>query len=255
MSLETIKGEKMENDNFDQQGMNGTGYDERSSQPPPPPLPPKSNAGKYIGIGCLVIVLIFIGLGYAGYRMVVGLMNDVVAEYTDVEARELPAPMASRGESGATLDMFDEFVYSVKNDVAVESLALDAEQINQIINYHPEFAGVAEHVFIKINENLVSAEVSIPLDGLKEMSELFVGRYLNGAIELDLELKNERFEVYAESIEVNGKKIPEEYMSQFRTENLAKDFNKKRENKELIEKLESIEIEGGVVTVVPKNRL
>lgn len=238
----------MENDS--QQGVGATGESSNNQ----PPLPPQSNAGKYIGIGCLVIVLIFIGLGYASYRAVVGFMESTVGEYTDVEARELPQPLASVSESAVTLDKFDDFLSSVKNDVAVEPLEVDAEQINQIINYHPDFAGIADHIFIKINDNLLFAEVSIPLDQLKEINEMFVGRFLNGAVELDVELKSQRFEVYAESIEVNGKQVPEEYMSQLRSENLAKNFNKKQENKELVKKLESIKISDGIVTVIPKNR-
>ncbi|THB72089.1 MAG: hypothetical protein D6B28_06240 [Gammaproteobacteria bacterium] len=241
----------MQNDNFDQDGMNGIENNNSNFQAPPPP---KSNAGKYIGIGCLVIVLIFIGLGYAGYRTLIGYMEDAVTEYTESESRELPQPLASASEAGGTLDIFDEFVYSVKNDIAVESLVLDAEQINQIINYHPDFSTIADHIFIRINEDLLFAEVSIPLGELRELSELFVGRYLNGAVELAIEMKNQRFEVYAESIEVKGQQVPEEYMSKIRTENLAKDFNRKQENKELIEKLDSISIRDGVIEIVPKNK-
>lgn len=217
------------------------------------PLPPKSNAGKYIGIGCLVILLIFIGLGYAGYRAVMGLMEDTVAEYTDSESRELPKPMAPESASGQTLDMFDDFVYALKNDEAAYPLVLDAEQINQIISYHPDFAAFADKIHVNINDSLLSAEVSAPLDMLKEMSQVFAGRYLNGALELDVELKNERFEVYIESVEVKGEQVPEEIMQQIRTENFAKEFNKKQDNRDLVEKLESIQINGDIIEIVPKN--
>ncbi len=217
------------------------------------PLPPKSNAGKYIGIGCLVIFLIFIALGYGGYRALMGYMEDTVAEYTESESRELPKPMTLESASGQTLDMFDDFVYALKNDEAAYPLVLDAEQINQIISYHHDFVAFADKVHVNINDSLISAEVSAPLDMLKEMSQVFAGRYLNGALELDVELKNGRFEVYIESVEVRGEQVPEEIMQQVRTENFAKEFNKKKDNRDLVEKLESIKIDGDIIEIIPKN--
>lgn len=241
----------MVNDDFEGQGLNDDGSANNGGNQAP--LPPKSNAGKYIGIGCLVIVLIFIALGYGSYRALMGYMEDTVAEYTESESRELPKPMAPESASGHTLDMFDDFVYALKNDEAAEPLVLDAEQINQIISYHPDFAAVADKININIKDSLLFAEVSAPLDMLKEMSEVFEGRYLNGSLELDVELKNGRFEVYIESVEVKGEQVPEGIMQQVRTENFAKEFNKKQENKDLVEKLESIKIDGDIIEIVPKN--
>lgn len=242
------------NDGFDrssseEQGASSQGNGLGNQMQPPP----KSNAGKYIGIGCVTILLVFIALGYGGYRALMGYMEDAITEYTDAEPRELPQPITLESGSGQTLDMFDDFVYALKNDEAVEPLVLDAEQINQIINYHPDFAVAANKVFVNIKDSLLSAEVSIPLDALKEMSQLLEGRYLNGALEFDVELKNERLEVYIESVEVKGELVPEELMQKIRTENFAKDFNNKSKNKELIEKLESIKLDGDVVEIVPKN--
>mgnify|MGYP001587501189 CR=1 FL=1 len=241
----------MENDNFDQKGMNGDGYDDNGQ----PPLPPKSNAGKFIGIGCLVIVLLFIVLGYAGYRALIGYMEGAVIEYTDTEPRELPQPLVSASESEQTLDSFDRFIYAVKNDEATKPLVLSGDQINQIISYHPDFEPFSDKMHVLVDDGLLSAEVSVPLDELKEMSELFVGRYLNAAVELEIELKNGRLEVYAHAIEVKGESVPEEYMQQISAENLAKDFNNKQKNEgaaEIIERLETIKITEDVIEIVPK---
>ncbi len=244
----------MGNDNFDQDGINGMGNESNGYRVS---TPPKSNAGKYIGIGCLSIVVIFIALGYIAYQKLIGVMEGAVIEYTETEPRELPKPLVSASESESTLYMFDQFVSAVKNDEAAKPLVLSADQINQVISYHPDFEPFSDKVYARINDNLLSAEVSFPLDGLKEMSEMLIGRYLNGSIELDIELKSGRLEVYVESVEVKGEQVPEEYMQKIRTENWAQDLNDKKENKdfaEVIEKLETITIKNGIVEIVPKKQ-
>ena len=53
--------------------------------------------------------------------------------------------------------------------------------------------------------------------------------------------------VMLESIEVNGKKPPDEMLAPLRQENLAKDAYKNPKNAEMIRKLESLEVKDGKI--------
>lgn len=227
-------------------------------QAPEQQLQKKSNTGKIIGCGCLVIILLLIIGGYLGYRYIIGKLEESVVLYTEESVRELPKPNSSKQDADETIQKFDNFIIKVSNDEASEPLSLSAEEMNQLINYHPQMTEFSDKAYFEIDDNILSAEVSVPLDGLKNISpifEVFSGRYLNGTIGLDLELRNERLEVYIESIEVKGNKVPEEYMQKVRTKNFAEEFNKDPEGKELLKKIESINISDGVIKITPKKSL
>ena len=57
---------------------------------------------------------------------------------------------------------------------------------------------------------------------------MFRGRYLNGEADLKASLEDGVLIVTLASFEVNGKKAPEEFMTEVREQNVAKDFYKDR---------------------------
>ena len=76
---------------------------------------------------------------------------------------------------------------------------------------------------------------------------MFKGRYLNGEADLKASLKDGVLIVTLDSIEVNGKKPPDEIMNEMRKQNLAKDAYKDAKNAEMIRKLESLEVKDGKI--------
>jgi hypothetical protein len=78
------------------------------------------------------------------------------------------------------------------------------------------------------------------------------GRYLNGSTVLKASLENGLLDVHMMSLEVKGMKPPEEVMTQLRSENLAKDIRNRPEVSANLRKLDSLEIQDGLVTLKAK---
>ncbi len=128
-----------------------------------------------------------------------------------------------------------------------ETLVLTSDDINALLEDDPELKGKA---YAKIEGNVVKGEISIPLDAIPGGK----GRYLNGEAEFKASLADGVLIVTLDSVEVNGKQIPEEFMKPIRQQNLAKDLYKDEKTSEMIRRLESLEIKDGkiILKVRPK---
>ncbi len=98
----------------------------------------------------------------------------------------------------------------------------------------------------------LKAQVSIPLDNL-EVSPLR-GRFLNGEAELKASLSDGVLIVTLDSLEVNGKQLPQRFLEELRAQNLAKDAYKNPRNAEMIRRFESIQIQDGKIILRPRAR-
>ena len=102
-------------------------------------------------------------------------------------------------------------------------------------------------IYVTIEGDEVKGKVSFPLDKLN--IGMVRGRYLNGEADLKASLKDGVLIVTLDSIEVNGKKPPEEFLQGLRQQNLAKDMYKDEKNAAMIRKFESLEIKDGKITI------
>lgn len=212
----------------------------------------KSNTAKYIGIGCLVIVLIGAVVSFLAVTGIKKLVTAMVDEYTAEQSVTLPGPPGNKQSAQDLITRVDEFSSGLNSGKSVAPMVLTADDINLLINFHPGWKEMAGKIFISMDKDKLSGEVSLPIGELIPMPML-EGRYLNGSVTLSVELKNDRFLVFLEAIEANGKAVPEEAMKQFRSENLAKEINKNPDMKGVFEKLESINVKDGKMHLVPKN--
>jgi len=215
----------------------------------PPPIK-KSNTVKYVGIGCLALFIFGLVSTYFAVVGVKKFINTAVNEYTAEQPATLPGPPGTEQSSQAVITRVDEFTKGLENGQSVETLSLTADEINLLINFHPEWKEVAGTIFISINNDKLSGDVSFPMD--KMGMPIFEGRYLNGSATISIELKDDRFLVFLEALEANGKAVPKEVMKQFRSENLAKDLNKNPNTQQVFEKLKSISVKDGKIHLVPK---
>ncbi|MGD0040841.1 MAG: hypothetical protein ABSE84_10580 [Isosphaeraceae bacterium] len=78
------------------------------------------------------------------------------------------------------------------------------------------------------------------------------GRYLNGEAELKASLSDGNLVVTLETLEVNGKRPPERFLSELRKQNLAKDAYENPKNVEMIRRFESLEIKDGKIILKPR---
>jgi hypothetical protein len=143
----------------------------------------------------------------------------------------------------------DAFRKAVDDGTALEPLVLTSDDLNALIEENPDFQG---KVFAKLEGDKLKAKVSIPLDRLG--IGMLKGRYLNGEAELKASLNNGILLVTLDSLEVNGKRPPEEFMESLRHQNLAKDVYENPKNAELISRFESLQIKDEKLILKPRAR-
>jgi hypothetical protein len=136
----------------------------------------------------------------------------------------------------------ETFRKAVNEGTPTEALVLTSDDLNALLEDQPELKG---KIYVKVDGDEVKGQVSIPLDQIG--LPMFKGRYLNGEADLKASLKDGVLIVTLDSIEVNGKRVPDQVMEGIRKENLAKDAYKDEKSAEMMRKLESLEIKDGKV--------
>jgi hypothetical protein len=228
-----------------------------SSNPNPNPelfeAGPKSPAKEPRGCffyGCLtlivlaVLMLIIAALGgYFAYRTYYRLME----QYTSPTPMTLAKVEMSEDDRKALRERFDAFKKALDQGEDAEPLVLNSDELNVLV---AEATEMEETVHFVIEGNKLMGEISLPLSklGLPGMA----GRYFNGKATFLASLHEGLLLVRADSAEVNGVPLSEEFMGALRNENLAKDVANKPENARLLNKLESIDVKDGHVTITPK---
>ncbi|MBW1840471.1 MAG: hypothetical protein JRI75_01570 [Deltaproteobacteria bacterium] len=208
----------------------------------------KSGTKKFLAIGCLTIIVLAGVGGYFAYRGIKGKIAELVRAYTDVEPLELPAPTVTQGEAERLIAWVDDFKEKVKQGDPASPLVLTGTQINQLIHFHPDLAGLAGRVHVSIEGDKIRGRISIPIDEFAGIE----GRYLNGTAVITAQLTSGRLMVFVDSVDVKDAPLPEEFMKVIRSENLAKKFNSDETLSAVIQKLESVTVEDGQMIIVPK---
>lgn len=208
----------------------------------------RSNEGNCLIYGCAslailgIIGVLAIGFG-ANY-----FLKQLREEFTDDVAMELPVVEVEDSERDAIIDRFDTWSEAMEDDDGDRTtLTLTEHDINVLIQHHEDMEAMSDIVYITINDSIITGQVSVPLDEIPGFS----GRYFNGIADFEIELENGRLSLYATTANVNGEAVPDEAMQQIRNTNLAQDLDNNPETQELIEKIESIEVKDGIVTIVP----
>ena len=200
-------------------------------------------------IASVLAVLLILALAVGGY-LVYRALNRYLEEYTATARRELPKLQITEDERKGVVDRFKEFRQAVKDQTATEPLVLTGEDLNALVQEVPE---LKDRVYFAIEGDKIKGEVSIPLTLFMDTS-LTRGRYVNGEAEFKASLSEGVLVVILDSIEVNGKRPPEEAMTNLRQQNLAKDFYKNPENAEMVRRFESLVIRDGKIIITPRPR-
>ena len=185
--------------------------------------------------GCLsVVLLIVIGISaslYAGYR----LYRSQLDAYTSTTPVEIQTVEYSAEEVAAVKQRIEDFKNALEKGEAPEQLVLTADEINAIISSEPDLKG---KFFVKIADGEITGEASFPVP---EVIPLGKGRYFNGAMSLKASLEDGVLIVQIDDAEVNGKPVPEEFMTGLRNENIAKDAYKDPKGAEFLKTLRTFD--------------
>lgn len=199
----------------------------------------------------MVMVLVLIGAGgYLAWRAITG----AIEQYTATAPRELPKVDVPADQREALKKRAAEFRKAVEEGKSASPLVLTGDDLNVLIEEEPDFAQLKGKVYLKIEGDELKGQVSIPLEAFAQVPGfgMLKGRYLNGEADLKASLNNGILLVTLDSMEVNGKRVPEEMMTNIRQKNLAEDAYKNPKHAEILHKLESIDIKDGKMTIKVK---
>jgi hypothetical protein len=186
-----------------------------------------------------VLTAILVGiLAFVVYRWA----NRMVEEYTATAPEQLPKVEMPDEQRKAVKDRVEAFRKSVEAGTASEPLVLTSDDLNALIEDNPELKG---KIYVTVDGDEIKGRVSFPLDDLH--LPMVKGRYLNGEADLKASLFDGELIVHLDGFEVNGKKPPDEFMTELRKQNLAKDLAKDQKTAEMLRKLESLEIKDGKI--------
>ena len=197
-------------------------------------------------VACSFLLLVCIVSGVALYIGAKGAINKYVGAYTEEQPRALPRVDLAQDAIDSVIERADRFAEAVSNGEPTGSLVLSSEDINTLIQHHPNWTDLSDKVYVSIEDDKIRGEISIPLE---ELTPMFRGRYLNGSAAFTVSLANGRLFVFLESAEVKGKSIPEPLIQEMRKENLAKDTGQDPEFASVIQELDSVEVAGGKLTI------
>jgi hypothetical protein len=211
----------------------------------PDPIQPLPKQRGCFFYGCIIasilavlFAILMVVIGFLTYRFV----NQLVDQYTATTPQSLPKIEMPAEQIKTLKERVEAFRKAVEAGTPTEPLVLTSDDLNALIEDNPELKGV---IYVKVENDAVKGQVSLPLDKLE--IGMVRGRYLNGEAEFKASLSNGVLIVTIESVEVNGKKIPDDFMKELRKQNLAKDAYKDEKTSEMIRKLESLEVKDGKI--------
>ena len=115
----------------------------------------------------------------------------------------------------------------------------------------PEFKELRGRAYLTIEDDRITTDTSIPLGELTGI-QLFKGRYINGKVQLEITATNGRLQVFLQEIEVNGKKVPEQFMAAISKENIAKELAKDSDFQNAMRNIERIDVSDGKIVMQVK---
>lgn len=202
--------------------------------------------GMGCGLGCLLVLAIFIGLS----AFVVVKVNHFIAQSTS--APPLEAPVATSDEIQASVNKFHRLL-SADN---TEPFSFTDRELNIVLANDPIFEKIADKVQVEINRDVFIGKFSVAADDLpipdEEFPPFLKGRNLNGKVSLTAYTDHNQLTAQLKGIEVNGFSVPTIFLSRYQTINLFDRVKEKPEGKEALDKLESVRVEDGKIWIVPK---
>lgn len=196
--------------------------------------------------GCLTSIVLLVVMALVAF-FAVRYVKNLVRSYTDTSPMELPRVEVTDAEYEALQQRLTSFKAGLEKGESAQTLTLSEQDINALVARSQDLKQLRDKVYVSVEGDQIKGQVSWPLDetGFRWLK----GRYLNGAVTFNVSLEDGELKVIADSVEVMGKKLPEQAMTELRKENLAAEAANDPDVAESISKFDSIKIEDGKVVV------
>jgi hypothetical protein len=218
------------------------------------PAPAKKRGCFFYGcVTCLVIIVVVGLVGFLAVRYGLNRLNATIAEYTDDHPMTLPKVEMSKAEMEALHHRLDAFNDAIKAHSNAPPLVLNAREVNALLENTPEMNGFTNSFYVDIESNQIKGSISLPMERFFTIPLVHTkGRFLNGTGTFNFAKSNDTVFVNVQSLEVKGQPLPQQYLSQLRTANLAENFNKNSTNRAVLADYDSIVVSNNSVIIEPK---
>ncbi len=220
----------------------------------PSPVPAKPRRGCFF-YGCitgLILLVIVVVAGVAGYYALKKKLTSWVDNYTDTQPMTLPTVSLSRDDLDKLNARFGTFKDSVRSNQPTAPLVLTSDDLNGMLAESPDAKQSKGKLYVTLDGSKVKGDISLPLDDLGTTMTMFKGRYLNGSGTFNVSLHDGVLFVAPDMITVKGKPLPDAFMQGLRNANLAQGVTNNPDAMVILNKLKEIEIKDSKLIVVPK---
>jgi hypothetical protein len=197
--------------------------------------------------GCLSVAV----LGLLAVMLVAGcyvFLKSMVNKYTSTTPVLLERMEYTPEEMEALQARLAEFKKALDQGQVSRELILTAGDLNALIAKQRE---LQNKMFVRIEDDTIKGEMSLPLQDIGPFR--LKGRYLNGAAAFKIVLTNNTLDVRLEEIKVQGRPLPGILFSEFKKQNLAKEFQQNPRTAADVAKFDSIQFTNN--QVVLRNKL
>jgi hypothetical protein len=214
---------------------------------PPDEVEEKKGHGCFF-YGCITAIILALVMIIAGIIIVMTVLkwiNTQVDTYTAKAPMALPQPQLTDEQKTDLTARWDAFKKALDEGKAA-TITLTGDEITTLFDQDPNVRG---KVAVQIVGDKVTGEVSMPLSEIKIPGINTSGRYLNGKGTFLVSLQNNMLVVTLDALEVKGEAVPEQFMQGVRAENLAKNAMQNPDQARQIQRLESIVVKDGKITI------
>jgi hypothetical protein len=192
------------------------------------------------------LVALLVVAGYFGYHSV---LHRVVDTYTEPAALELAEPALAPEDLGRLDGRIAAFAHAVRNKRPTAPLELTSEELTALLARSPDFRRMGGRARLRVVEDEVQADLSVPLDRMG-----YPNRWFNGTAAFRVSLENGVLVITLQSASVRDRTIPQWVIAGVSERNLAKDLYDKPEVAGFLSRLESIQATPGKLVIVARQR-
>jgi hypothetical protein len=191
--------------------------------------------------GCLLaLIVFFMMLGFAGW----GAYTVYKHFYALTVDSGTPIPAYAGSDYSEVKKRVEDFSASLQEGKG-ERLVLTADNLNALVAGDPQFAAARGRIYFEIKNNLITAQVSIPLDGVRG----FAGRWFNGTMTFDLKLEEQQLSIVPRAIKTGDREAPPEVLLAVQRFRWSDSLYEEGQSSEILKRIKSIRIENNTLVM------
>jgi hypothetical protein len=172
--------------------------------------------------------------------------NYLIRTYTETQARPVPHVEGSPEAQEQLKARWTGFQAAVNGDKRPSPLRLSGEDANVFLS---NFPATRDRLYLRIVGDRLEGQFCFPLDQTRQPK--LKGRHLNGVATFNLEFDGGLLTLNVATVEANNKPIPHWLLARLQNRNLLQQLDANFELMQLFQKLDTIQVKDGAITLTP----